>query len=132
MLGLKEIPGTLITDALVDHLRPKRLLLLLDNCEHLIQACAELAEMLLQACPRLRLLATSREALGFTGERVYPVPPLSLPEANPPHFVDALHRSEAAQLFVERASAVLPGFALTNNNARAVAEICHQLDGMPL
>jgi predicted ATPase len=131
-LGLKEMSGLSITAVLLDHLRPKQTLLLLDNCEHLIQACAELAETLLRACPQLSILATSREGLSITGESAYPVPPLSLPEASPHDSLDAVHRSEAARLFVERASAARPDFALTSDNAPAVTEICRQLDGIPL
>jgi predicted ATPase/DNA-binding XRE family transcriptional regulator len=131
-LGLREMPGLPITAVLLDHLRPKRLLLLLDNCEHLIQVCAELAEMLLRACPQLSILATSREGLGITGVSAYLVPSLSLPDASQRDSIETLNRSEAARLFVERASTVLPGFALTNDNAPAVAEICRQLDGIPL
>jgi hypothetical protein len=80
VLGLPEVPGRLLMDVLLDHLRPKRLLLVLDNCEHLIQGCAELAEALLRACPHLIILATSREALGVTGETSFHVPSLSLPD----------------------------------------------------
>jgi predicted ATPase len=131
-LGLREIPGLSITNGLLDHLRSKQLLLLLDNCEHLIQASAELAEKLLHACPHLSILATSREALGIAGERAYPVPSLSLPDSNQQDTLNALNRSEAGRLFVERAVAALPGFALSSDAAAAVAEICRQLDGIPL
>jgi non-specific serine/threonine protein kinase len=118
-----------------DYLRDRRLLLLLDNCEHLVGACAALADALLRACPHLHVLATSREVLGVAGETVYPVPPLTLPP--PGEAVSAspdapLAASEAVQLFVTRAAGVLPGFALSERNAPAVAEVCRRLDGMPL
>ncbi|HEY0140817.1 MAG TPA: BTAD domain-containing putative transcriptional regulator [Thermoanaerobaculia bacterium] len=104
--------------ALVDALRERDLLLVLDNCEHVVGPAAELASMLLAHCPQLRILATSREPLGVAGERVWPVPPIA--------------ESEAIELFVERAAAVDPSFALTDDNRPAVAEICRRLDGIPL
>ena len=105
---------------------------MLDNCEHLIAACAELVEALLREAPALRILATSREALGVSGETVYRVPSLSLPEALASVPVDALIDSEATQLFIERASAVDPAFAPTPDNADSIARICRRLDGIPL
>ena len=104
--------------ALVDALRERDLLLVLDNCEHLVEACAELASTLLAHCPQLRILATSREPLGVAGERVWPVPPIA--------------EAEAVELFAERAAAVDPSFALHDANRPAVAEICRRLDGIPL
>lgn len=115
-----------------EHLRDKSLLLILDNCEHLVAACAELAERLLQAAPGLRLLATSREPLGVAGENSYPVPALTVPDAGQRATPDTLVQSEAVRLFVERAAAVRPDFALTEGNAAAVAQICRRLDGIPL
>jgi predicted ATPase/DNA-binding CsgD family transcriptional regulator len=105
-------------------------LLILDNCEHLIAACALLAESLLRACPTLHILATSRERLRVSGEVVWRVRPLTVPDAAPT--VASLAESEAVQLFVERARGRLPNFALTEENAAAVATICQRLDGMPL
>lgn len=104
----------------------------MDNCEHLIEACATLAEALLSACPNLHVLATSREALNVAGEVSWPVPPLSLPD--PRRLVDGegLADYEAARLFIERAKAVKPSFAITEGNAVDVSRICYQLDGMPL
>jgi predicted ATPase/DNA-binding CsgD family transcriptional regulator/Tfp pilus assembly protein PilF len=116
-------------EQLVLVLRPKRLLLVLDNCEHVLPACAELAEHLLRGCPRLRLLATSREPLSIAGEVVFRVPPLRLPTDDR---LDTLAESEAGRLFVQRAMAANSGFALTAANASAVAEICRRLDGLPL
>ena len=117
-LGLREVPGRPLVAALSDYLATKQLLLYLDNCEHLLGACAELVDALLRACPRLRVLATSREGLGIGGERIYPVP--------------SLLASDAAQLFAERARFHRPGFELTPENGPAVAQICERLDGIPL
>ena len=132
VLGVREVPGRPIVDSLLDHIRPRRLLLLLDNCEHLIQACAALAATLLRASPQLAILTTSREALTIGGERVYPVPALSLPDPTQIQSIETLAKSEALRLFAARAEAVLPGFALIGDNASAVYEICRQLDGLPL
>jgi predicted ATPase len=132
VLGLRETPGRPITAVLVDDLGPKRALLVLDNCEHLIAACAELAELLLRTCPRLTILATSREALGIAGESAYQVPSLSLPQPNQLNSLDAVAQSEAVRLLVERAVGVQAGFALTRANLSAVVQVCQQLDGMPL
>ena len=131
-LGLDDKSGQTVQRALSEHLRDKSLLLMLDNCEHLVAACAELAESLLQAAPGLRILATSREALGVTGENSYPVPALPLPDAGQTPTLEVLAQSEAVRLFVERAAAVRPVFALTEDNAAAVAQICQRLDGIPL
>ncbi|NIP79104.1 MAG: hypothetical protein GWM90_07830, partial [Gemmatimonadetes bacterium] len=106
-----------------------RALLVLDNCEHLVDACAELADRLLRECPGLTLLATSREALGVRGERAWLVPPLAVP--GPPGGADPTD-AEAVRLFAERARDVAPGFALTPENTPAVVEICRRLDGIPL
>lgn len=117
--------------ALTDYLREKTLLLVLDNCEHLIDACAQLSEHLLTHCPDVCLLASSREALGIEGETSLRVPSLSLPDTNRPSS-ETLQQSEAVRLFVERATAALPGFALTDANAPAIAQVCHRLDGIAL
>src|SRR5262249_22520490 len=131
-LGVREEPGRPLTQTLTDHLRPKSLLLVLDNCEHLLSACAQLADNLLRNCPKVRVLASSREGLGIAGERTYSVPSLSLPD--PTHLppVERLTEYEAVQLFVERAVFRQPGFAVTNENAPAVAQVCQRLDGIPL
>ena len=131
-LGVRERPGSSLTEALSDYLRARNLLLILDNCEHLIEACAELAEALLQSCPGLRVLATSREALGITGEIAWPVPSLSLPDLRRLPDLESLPRYESARLFVERTAAVRPNFTLTEQNAPAVAQVCYRLDGIPL
>ena len=118
-LEVREQPGRPLTRVLRDYLATRRLLLVLDNCEHLVDACAVLVENLLHACPDLHVLTTSRESLSIPGEIASPVPALDL-------------ASEAARLFADRATAVNPGFALTAETAPAVAAICARLDGMPL
>jgi len=119
-------------DALTAHLAEREALLILDNCEHLIEACASLAHQLLSACPELRVLATSREPLRVPGEVTLRVPSLALPTAGSAAPVDELRACEAVRLFCERAGDAAPGFALDDANAAAVAEICVRLDGMPL
>jgi predicted ATPase/class 3 adenylate cyclase len=137
VLSVQEEPGVPITQTLAQHLKPKHLLLLLDNCEHLLSACAQLTDALLRQCPEVTLLATSREGLGIAGETLYRVPSLSLPD--PQHLPQAgdellssVTQYQAVRLFIDRAVAVQPGFAVTNSNAPAVAEVCHRLDGIPL
>ncbi|MDQ2691963.1 MAG: NB-ARC domain-containing protein [Chloroflexota bacterium] len=129
-LGLREDPKRKVTDTLCDFLRPKRILLLLDNCEHLLDACAQLIDRLLRTCPQLRVLATSRESLNITGEAVYHVPSLGLP--NQQELFESLRNYESMQLFEERAQLVQFGFSLTAENIASVAQICHRLDGIPL
>lgn len=130
-LGVREVAGRTLVDTLIDFLRPKTLLLILDNCEHLLTPCAHLAEALLQACPNLRLLATSREAMRIAGETAYSVPSLSLPETVSLGLDDLL-QYEAVRLFADRAAAMRPDFTINVETARAAASICRQLDGMPL
>jgi len=131
-IGIREQQGTLILDTLVHHLATKATLLVLDNCEHLLDACAELADRLLRACAGLTILATSREPLGITGEVVRRVPPLSVPEVTLAPSAEAVAAFEAVQLFVDRAVAAEPRFALTDANAAAVVAICRRLEGIPL
>jgi predicted ATPase/class 3 adenylate cyclase len=131
-LSVPEQPGRDMTDTLVEALRSKALLLVLDNCEHLLAACAALAAALLRACPQVRILATSREGLGVPGETLWRVPSLSLPDVTRLPTVEGLVLYEAVRLFVERAMATAPGFAVTSQNAPAVAQVCQQLDGIPL
>jgi predicted ATPase/DNA-binding CsgD family transcriptional regulator len=130
-LNVPETPGRSLTDAIADDLRDLEILIVLDNCEHLVEACAVLADALLRACPSLSILATSREALGVAGERTFPVPPLSSPEARDLS-VEELQGFESVRLFVERARYRLPDFSLDYRNAPSVAEICRRLDGIPL
>lgn len=131
VMGVREQTGEGIHATLTNYLRNKVLLLLLDNCEHLIDACAEMADSLLRACPQLKILATSREALGIAGEVRYRVPALSLPDAQDAS-PETLSQYEAVRLFIDRAVAVESIFRVTNQNAPAVAQICMQLDGIPL
>jgi non-specific serine/threonine protein kinase len=130
--GVSEQPGQSITAALVAALRPKRRLLVLDNCEHLVDACAELVEALLVGCPELTILATSRELLGAAGETAWRVPSLATPDPQRPPPLDELRAYESVQLFAERARLVQPGFVVTAENAVAVAGVCQRLDGIPL
>jgi predicted ATPase/class 3 adenylate cyclase len=133
VLGVRESSDHPMPPVLIHYLRGKKLLLILDNCEHLVSACAQLAAALLQACPQLCILATSREALETSGERPLHVPSLSTPDARRlPAALETLTQYEAVQLFIERVEAVQPGFSVTNRNAPAVAQICHRLDGIPL
>ena len=130
-LGLTNTTEQTITKVLANYLENKELLLVLDNFEHLLEA-APLASDLLSAASNLRILTTSREALGLYGEQEYPVPPLGLPDLGDPVLPSALKDHEAIALFMQRAQAVVPGFALTDEDALGVAEICVRLDGLPL
>lgn len=130
VLGLHEEPGKLLTETLCRHLKNYKLLFVLDNCEHLVQACASVADEILRGAPEVRILATSREALHIRGEQTYPVLPLKAPDRNAG--VETLLRSEAVQLFVERARLQKPGFSLTERDAPAIADLCARLDGIPL
>ena len=131
-LGLREEQGGRHQDVLVDFLRNKRALVLLDNCEHLLDACAELADTLLRAAPGLFVLATSRERLGIDGEITFAVPPLSLPRTSDIRSLVELRSSEAAELFFDRALLGRPTVAFTDAAAAPVARIVRQLDGIPL
>ena len=132
VLGIRERPQRSVREALQENLRQRHLLLVLDNCEHLVDACADLAEALLRGAPALSILATSREALGVPGETVCRVPSLSLPEALPSLSAQGLLDFEATRLFIERATAIEPGFMPTPENIPLVADICRRLDGIPL
>ena len=128
-LELRQVSADPAAD-LAAYLEPQQLLVVLDNCEHLTDACAVLVSKLLAAAPGLRILATSRHLLGVEGERILSVPPLSTP-ASEVRAGDATHY-ESVRLFMERASAVAPGFAITDGNRTAVVELCRTLDGIPL
>jgi predicted ATPase/DNA-binding SARP family transcriptional activator len=137
VLGIREEPGRSLLERLIDYLREKRLLLVLDNCEHLLEASAHVVSRLLQECARVRILATSREALGIIGEVVFHVPSLAAPDPKQLPAESATTLQELAdyasiQLFVERAQERQKGFALTQRNVMAVAQVCFQLDGIPL
>ena len=132
LFGVRESPQRSVRDALVDYLRDRELLLLFDTCEHLIEGCAELAEALLRAAPALRIVATSREAMGVPGETVYRVPSLSMPEPSASCSPEMLADFEATALFVERATAVQPDFEVHRDSTGPIAAICRRLDGIPL
>ncbi len=136
-LGLPEEPERTTDETLVEFLRSRTILLLLDNCEQVVAGCAALADRLLRTCGGLKILATSREALGIAGEVTWRVPSLSVPDpeqlpARGADLAPSLNQYEAVRLFIDRALAARPDFAITNQNAPAVASICHQLDGIPL
>ncbi|MGW0021654.1 protein kinase domain-containing protein [Rhodococcus sp. NPDC003382] len=131
-VGLRDHSARPVQEALLEFLAPQQMLLVLDNCEHVIDAAAELVEVLLRRCPGVRVLATSREPLGLGGETVLRVPPLGVPDPERSLSLRGLPRFDAVKLFVDRAAVAVPGFALTEENAAAVAGICHRLDGLPL
>ena len=131
-VGARETPGKAITTVLIEYLRSRQVLLLLDNCEHVVEASARLVAALLQACPRVQILATSREILGASGEVPFRVPSLSTPDIRHLPPLEQLTEYEAVRLFVERAAQASPGFILTVANAALIARICSRLDGIPL
>jgi predicted ATPase/class 3 adenylate cyclase len=130
-VGVMHAPGQPILDTVMEHLHGRRVLLILDNCEHVLEVAAQTVDALLRSCGMLRILATSREGLAISGEAVYPVPSLSVPD---PATLGPgeLPQYDAIQLFVERAMAAAPGFRITDANAAAVTQICRRLDGVPL
>ncbi|GAF49268.1 protein kinase domain-containing protein [Rhodococcus wratislaviensis] len=132
VVGLRDHSARPLREVLVEFLVPRELLLILDNCEHVVDAVAELAETLLRVCPGLRVLATSREPLGIGGEAVLRVPPLAVPDPERKPSLRGLPKYDAVTLFAERAAAAVPGFALTEDNTHPVSRICHRLDGLPL
>jgi predicted ATPase/class 3 adenylate cyclase/predicted negative regulator of RcsB-dependent stress response len=131
-VNVREQPNRPVLTTLCESLQRKHLLLVLDNCEHLVAACARVSDTLLRACPNLRILATSREALGIAGETSWRVPSLSLPDPRHLPDLERLSAYEAVRLFIDRAVAVLPTFTVTNENAPWIAQVCHRLDGIPL
>jgi non-specific serine/threonine protein kinase len=132
VLGVKEEAGRPVIEALLRHVQDRELLVILDNCEHVVHACAEFAKSLLQSGPKLRVLASSREPLRVAGESIYPVPALSVPDPAAGLALDAVTRHDAMHLFIERAKAAQPAFAVNERSAVAMAAICHRLDGIPL
>jgi predicted ATPase/class 3 adenylate cyclase len=132
VLGVMEEAGRPVLEALVKYVKDRELLLILDNCEHLVRACADLAKQLLQSGSRLKLMASSREFLHVPGETTYPVPALALPDPQQAVGVEALLQFEAVRLFVDRARAVQSSFEVTAANAPSLAAICQRLDGIPL
>jgi predicted ATPase len=131
-LGLREQPGVPLSRTLVDHVRERRLMIVLDNCEHVLEACRTLIDELRAASAGLVVLAASREAFGLQGEQVYPLPPLTTPEADEPAEPALLLRHASVALFVDRAQLVTPDFALDASTGPAVKEICRAMDGLPL
>ena len=131
-LGLRDQTGTEPVALLLSYLRDKELLLVVDNCEHLLDAAAQLVGDIMKAAPGVRVIATSREPLSVPGEYVVPVPPLELPAAEPGEDLDRVRRNEAVMLFSERAAAASGTFGLTNANQAAVVDLCRRLDGLPL
>ncbi len=134
VLGLHEAAGLSLMAMLLDHLHAKTTLLILDNCEHLIEACAQFADTILHAAAKVKFLATSREALGIAGETAYRVPSLALPPKDFTGLQDirSVTQYEAVRLFIDRALSVQPDFSVTNTNAPALVQICQRLDGIPL
>jgi len=130
--GQREQPGRPLLDMLIDYLQPRRTLIILDNCEHVIDACAQLSDALLRGCPRLHILASSREALGIAGERAFRVRSLSLPTNGESISQAELAGFDAIHLFVSRAETVKQDFKLTDDNAITILHICRRLDGIPL
>jgi predicted ATPase/class 3 adenylate cyclase len=131
-IGLRDEPQRSVTDTLCDYLNEKAILLILDNCEHLIEACARLADRILHSALDTRILASSREGLGISGEVTYRVPSLGLPDISNLPTVESLSQYEAVKLFIDRATAAVPTFSVTNTNAPALAQVCQHLDGIPL
>jgi predicted ATPase len=132
VLGVKEDAGRPIIEALTRFVQDRRLLITFDNCEHVVQACADLANQLLRASPNVKLLASSREALQIAGEVTYPVPPLGVPDHRHVPTVADVAAQESVRLFVDRVRVAQPAFVVDEENALAVGQICRQLDGIPL
>ncbi|MGW8554625.1 ATP-binding protein [Streptomyces tubercidicus] len=131
-LGLHDQPSCTTIDIIIDYLRSHELLLTLDNCEHLIDDCAQFIDAVMRACPKVRILTTSRQSLGVYGETTLVVPPLTVPSPEAAPSPDALTQYDAVNLFVDRAGAVLPGFHLRSQDCAAIARLCRALDGIPL
>ncbi len=132
ILGVEETSARPLIEVLIEHLRHRELLIILDNCEHLIGACAEFAENLLTQCPKVQVLATSREILGIPSERVHRLDSLSIPAAEDTDNLDRLNQYESIQFFVDRAASARNEFTLNSKNSASVVQICRQLDGIPL
>jgi len=131
-IGLRDEPQRPVIDMLCDYLRSKKMLIILDNCEHLVEACAQLADRILHAAPNVHILASSRETLGVPGEITYLVQSLDLPDMEHLPSTETLSQYEAVKLFIDRATSAVSSFKVTNENAPALAQICHRLDGIPL
>jgi predicted ATPase/DNA-binding XRE family transcriptional regulator/tetratricopeptide (TPR) repeat protein len=131
-IGLRDEPQRPVIDMLCDYLHGKRLLIVLDNCEHLVDACAKLADRILSTAPSVRILASSREALNIPGEVTYLIPPLEIPEIDMVSSLDSACQVEAVRLFIDRAAAALPSFHASDENIASIVRICRHLDGIPL
>jgi predicted ATPase/transcriptional regulator with XRE-family HTH domain len=131
-IGLRDEPQRPVIDMLCDYLHGKRLLVVLDNCEHLVDACAQLADRIMRTAPSVRILASSREALNIPGEVTYLIPPLETPENEPVSDLDSACGVEAVRLFIDRAAAALPSFQASDENIASIVRICRHLDGIPL
>jgi predicted ATPase/DNA-binding SARP family transcriptional activator/DNA-binding CsgD family transcriptional regulator len=132
VVGVREQPGRPLTETLKDALRPRKVLLVVDNCEHLMEAVVGLVDALLDSCPSLRVLATSRETLSAAGEVAWVVPSLTVPDSQRPSTPQELEAYESVRLFVDRAIQRDPSFVLTPRNGQAVAQVCRRLEGIPL
>jgi predicted ATPase/DNA-binding CsgD family transcriptional regulator len=132
VIGLRNQPGVPLADTVAGHLADRHVLIVLDNCEHVIESCSALVHDLLRRCPALHVLATSREPLGITGEFILPVPALSFPQLDREPHPDSLICFDSVNLFVERAAAGSPGFTLTPENCAAIVRICAEMEGIPL
>ncbi|HWE88637.1 MAG TPA: LuxR C-terminal-related transcriptional regulator [Pseudonocardiaceae bacterium] len=131
-LGLYDLSSRAAVQVVIDHLRDRAMLLVLDNCEHLIAACGAFVHRLVHACPRLIVLTTSRQSLGIAGEQVLQVPPLGVPDASSIRSAAELAQHDGVRLFVDRAQALVPSFTVTEDNFASVAELCERLEGLPL
>ncbi len=131
-LSVREEPTRPLTDTLVDYLKSKRMLLMMDNAEHLLDSIAKVVDLIIRHCPHVQILATSREPLTITGEHTYRVPSLTLPDPMKRYTRESLAQFEAVRLFVDRAVIALPNFEVGESNAVAIVQLCHRLDGIPL
>ena len=131
-IGIEELAGWSVLQRLIEHLRNRTALLVLDNCEHMLGASAELADELLRSCPLLTVLGTSRAPLGVPGETTWRVPSMSFPDLPAREPIEVLKQSDAVRLFIDRAMQVRPEFQVTADNAPAIAQLCHDVDGIPL
>ncbi len=131
-IGLRDEPERPVVDMLCDYLHEKRMLIILDNCEHLVDSCARMADRILHVAADTCILASSREALGIGGEVTYRVPSLGLPDIQHLPSIETLSEYEAVKLFIDRATSAISSFSVTNDNAPALAQVCHHLDGIPL
>jgi len=131
-LGIQDMPGQPLAETIANHIQSKYLLIIIDNCEHVIEESVKAIDFLLKECPRLKIIATSREALGVPGEQIWNISTLSIPDPQRLSIIELLMEYEGIRLFVDRAKSVNKDFALTEKNASFVAQICTSLDGIPL